>query len=326
MIRKKAKWLLAAVGLAAVLGPAQDVVEEIVAIINDEVITLSFYKRQYDSRVQAARAQLQGADLDKFMETLKPELMDELITNMLLLQMAKEKNYNVTEQVKSAIESLKKENNIASDDELKRALQSQGLEWDPWLKQLEEMIMMRLVVDTEVNRSIVLDDAEIVDYYKKHSAEFVEPEEYKIRAIYLNAADADEAALETKKKEIEDKLKAGGNFEEISGTSSDDPVKETKGDLGTMKKGQIDAALQQALDKMKTGEVSPWVKAKAGWYLLKIEEKKDSRLLPFEEARKGIENRLFGEKQAVKLKEFLDKIKKTSYIKILKPDPFGIDK
>jgi parvulin-like peptidyl-prolyl isomerase len=326
MIKKRTRLLLAALGLVAALGLAQEVVEEIVAVVNDEVITLSHYKREYDSRVQAARAQLQGAELDKFMETLKPGLMDALITDMLLLQMAKEKNYNVADQVKSTIENIKKENNLSSDDDLKRALQAQGLEWEPWLKQLEEMIMQRVVVDTEVNRSIVLDDAEIVDFYKKHQPEFVEPEEYKIRAVYLNAVDADEAALGTKKKEIDDKIKAGGNFEEISGTSSDEPLKESKGDLGTIKKGQLDPTLQQALDKMKKGEVSPWVRAKNGWYLLKMEDKKDSRLLAFEEARKTIETRLFGEKQALKMNEFLDNLKKKSYIKILKPNPLGADK
>ncbi|MDP2914019.1 MAG: peptidyl-prolyl cis-trans isomerase [Candidatus Aminicenantes bacterium] len=325
-MRRRTTLLLIALGMVVALGLAQEVVEEIVAIVNDEVITLSQYKREYDSRVLAARAQLQGAEFDKFLETLKPGLMDALITDMLLLQMAKEKNYNVADQVKTTIENVKKENNISNDDELKRALQAQGLEWETWLKQLEETIMQRIVVDTEVNRSIVLDDAEIVDFYKKHQPEFVEPEEYKIRAVYLNAVDAADAALETKKKEIDDKIKAGGNFEEISGTSSDDPVKESKGDLGTMKKGQLDPTLQQALDKMKMGEVSPWVKAKNGWYLLKMEDKKDSRLLAFEEARKAIENRLFGEKQAVKLNEFLANLKKKSYIKILKPNPLGVDK
>jgi len=325
-MRRRTTLLLIAFGLVVALGLAQEVIEEIVAIVNDEVITLSQYKREYDSRVQTARSQLQGPDLDKYLESLKPGLMDELVTNMLLLQMAKEKNYNVADQVKSTIESIKKENNISSDDELKRALQAQGLEWDTWLKQLEEMIMQRIVVDTEVNRSIVLDDAEIVDFYKKHQPEFIEAEEYKIRAVYLNAVDADAAALETKKTDIDGKIKAGGNFEEISGTSSDDPIKESKGDLGTMKKGQLDPTLQKALDQMKKGDVSPWVRAKNGWYLLKMEDKKDSRLLAFEEARKVIENRLFGEKQGAKLNEFLANLKKKSYIKILKPNPFGVDK
>ena len=325
-MRRRAMMLLIAFGLAAALGLAQEVVEEIVAIVNDEVITLSQYKREYDSRVQTARGQLQGADLDKYLESLKPGLMDELVTNMLLLQMAKERNYNVADQVKSAIENIKKENNIASDDDLKRALQSQGLEWDTWLKQLEEMIMQRILVDSEVNRTIVLDDAEIVDFYKKHQPEFIEPEEYKIRAVYLNAVDVVADPLEAKKKEIDDKIKAGGNFEEISAAFSDDPVKESKGDLGTMKKGQLDPILQQALDQMKKGDVSAWVRAKKGWYLLKMEDKKDSHLLSFEEARKVIENRLFGEKQAVKLNEFLANLKKKGYIKILKPNPFGVEK
>lgn len=326
MSPKKRILLAAAFCCAAAFGLAQEVVEEIVAVVNDEVITLSHFKREYESRIQAARAQLQGAELDKYLAALKTSMMDTMITDMLVLQMAKEKNYNVTEQLKQYLENIKKDNNISSDDDLKRALKAQGYEWEPWLKSLEEMIMQRIVIDSEVNRSIVLDDAEIVDYFKKHPAEFMEPEEYKIRAVYLNAADADAAVLEEKRKGVDDKIKAGGNFEEISGASSDDPIKETKGDLGTMKKGQLDPTLQAALDKMKKGDVSAWVKAKNGWYLLKLEDKKDARLPAFEEARKTIENKLFGEKQALKLAEFLDQIKKKSYIKILKPDPLGLDK
>lgn len=91
----------------------QEVVDEIVAIVNDDVITLSQYKREYEMRVQdlraqASRAKAKDEDLDKALEQLKTGLMDLLITNLLVLQQAKEKNLNVADDVKKYIETLKK--------------------------------------------------------------------------------------------------------------------------------------------------------------------------------------------------------------------------
>jgi peptidyl-prolyl cis-trans isomerase SurA len=322
-MRTKIHFFAVALGLTAVLGIGQEIVEEIVAIVNDDVITFSEFKKEYDTRALIATAQVQGEQLEKYLAQVKSQLMDMMITDKLLLQLAKEKNLNVTESVKNAVEKIKKENNFESDDDLKRALLNQGLEWDSWLKQLEEDALRQTVVGQEVNRLIVLDDAEVVDYYRKHPSEFVEPEDYTVRAIYLTMENIPAADLEAKKKEIDEKLKSGTDFAETSGAYSDAPLKETKGSLGTLKKGELEKNLQQGLDKLKKGETSPWIQAKAGWYLLKMEDKKDSRLLPFETAKPAIEQKLYEERQAVKLKEFLDTVKKRSYIKILKPNPLG---
>jgi len=318
----KLRWIPVLLGLCASLGAGQQVVEEIVAVVNDDVITMSQVRREYDIRMQAIQASnLQGEDRELAVAELRTQLVDTMITDLLLLQLAREKNINVTEQLKNAVENIKKENNLATDEDLKRALLSQGLEWDAWLKQVEETILRQSAVMNEVGRSIALDEAEVVDYYKKHPAEFTEPEEYTLRAVYLAASDADPAALETRRKEIGDKVKAGGDFAEISGTLSDAPLKESKGDLGAIKKGDLDKALLAAVEKLKKGEISEWAQGRAGWYLLKLEDKKESRLKTFEESRRAIEDRIYNQKQAVELDKFLVGLKKKSYIKILKPEP-----
>jgi peptidyl-prolyl cis-trans isomerase SurA len=319
---KKTRWMIALLGLVAALALGQQVVEEIVAVVNDDVITLSQLRKEYDLRLQALQAQnIVGEEHDKAVAQIKATLLDNMITDTLLLQLAREKNLNVTEQVKNAIENIKKENTITSDEDLKRALRSQGLEWEPWLKQVEETILRQSAVMNEVGRSIALDEAEVVDYYKKHPADFTEPDEYTIRAVYLATADADPAALETRKAEISVKIKGGSDLGEVSSELSDPPLKGTKGELGTIKKGELDKAVQGAVEKMKKGELSEWVQARTGWYLLKLEDKKDSRVKTFEESRRQIEDKLYGEKQAVKLNEFITDLKKKSYVKILKPDP-----
>jgi parvulin-like peptidyl-prolyl isomerase len=312
--------------VAAVLGPAQQVVEEIVAIVNDEVITLTQFKVEYEQRLQAIKAQLPpGEQQEKSIEQLQAQLLEAMITDTLLLQLAKEKNINVADQVKMALDNVKKENNLESDDDLRRALASQGIEYEAWLKQMEETILRQSVVFSEVNRSIVIDDAEVVDFYKKRQAELREPEEYTLRAVYLAGTDRTPEELEAKRSAIDAKLKGGADFAALAGEDGDAPMKENKGELGTIKKGEMDKTLLAAVEPLKKGEVSAWTQTKNGWYLLKLEEKKDVRVPAFEEARKQIEERIFGEKQGVKLTEFLDKIKKTSFIKILKPNPI-VDK
>ncbi len=322
---RKRTSVFALVGLAAVLSlAAGQVVEEIVAVVNDDVITLSQYKEQYDSTVQQMRAAFQGEEYEKQLAMLKKEMLNMMITDLLLMQQAKEKNLNVGEQLKSAVENIKKENNIASDDDLKRGLQQQGMDYDQWLKQLEDNMLKQGVIYSEVDRSIVLDDSEIVGYYKLHPQEFTEPEEYKIRAVYLSTEGKAPAALEEKKKEIGDKVKAGEPFNVLAKEYSDGPAKESEGDLGTFKKGELDKALEQAVSKLKAGETSGWVETKNGWYLLKLEEKKDSRLMTFEEVRKNVEERLYAQKKEKKLEEYLKDLREKSYIKILKPNPLDL--
>jgi len=176
----------------------QKIVEEIVAIVNDEAITLSMFRKEYEDRVQEARSQLQGEELEKYITAMKASLLDEIITNVLLLQMAKTQNINVADQVKITVDNLKKTNNIDSDDDFKRALAAQGFEYDSWVKVLEERILRESVIISEVRRKTVIDDSEIVEYYKKHQTEFVVPEEYTLQAVYLSIEGKEPAALEAR--------------------------------------------------------------------------------------------------------------------------------
>jgi len=324
MISKKSSAVFLIIFISLFGSAASEIVEEIIAIVNDDIITLSQYKQYHDSLYQMLRAQLQGEEFEKQYTRLKGEILNNMITDLLLLQLAKEKQLNVSEQVRATVEQIKKENNIESDDLLRRELSRQGLDYEQWLKQLEDNFLRQALVFTEVDRSIVVEDSETVNYYKLHSVEFVEPEEYKLRAIYLSSEERSQDELQALTKEIDNRIKAGDDFRALAGQYSDGPIKENQGDLGTLKKGELDTTLQAAISSLKPGEITAWVQAKAGWYLLKLEEKKDSRLKSFEEVKKEIEEKIFSEKRTQKLREFLKEIKEKSYIKILKSNPLNL--
>lgn len=304
---------------------AEEVVESIVAIVNDDIITLSQYKNQHDSLYQMMRAQLQGEEFQEQYRRVRKELLDTMITELLLLQEARKRGINVDEQLKLAIENIKEENNLNSDEELWRVMRQQGIDPEAWKQQMRESIMKQGIIVTEVDRSIVLDDSEIVNYYKLHPEEFTEPAEFSLRAIYISSAEKTGSEVEDLKGEIESKITAGEDFANLAGTYSEGPAMENQGDLGTFKKGELEKTLEQAVEKLKVGETTSWIMFKDGWYLLKLEDKKEERLKSFDEARQEIDKKLFNEKRRKRLEDFIKELKEKSYIKILNSNPLGFD-
>ncbi|MEW5899843.1 MAG: peptidyl-prolyl cis-trans isomerase [Acidobacteriota bacterium] len=323
MKKRTARLVFLSAFLAAAGLSAGQVIEEIVAIVNDDVITLSQYRQYYDSVYRMYRAQFQGEEFEKQLAKVKPELLNKMITDLLLLQAAKQKQLNVNEWVKAYIENIKKENNIETDQQFRQALLQQGMDYEQFLKEVEENALQQAVIANEVERSIVVDESEVVNYYKLHQSEYIEPEEFKLRAVYLSTELRSPEELQAKKQEVEARVKAGAEFAAVAGELADSPLKENQGDLGYIPKGQLDKVLEQAVVKLKAGEVAAWVEGKNGWYLLKLEEKKESRLKPYDEVKEEIGKKLFGEKRDKKLTEFLKDLRAKNYVKILKPDPLG---
>ncbi len=108
----------------------QEIVEEIVAIVNDDIITLSQYKAEHDAVYKALSSQYQGEAFEKIYAQVKATLMDTIITELLLLQEAREMDLQVEEELKMQLENVKKENNLESDEDLIRAIQQQGMTFE----------------------------------------------------------------------------------------------------------------------------------------------------------------------------------------------------
>ncbi len=299
------------------------VVEEIVAVVNDDIITLSQYQQYYDQTYQMLRAQFQGEEFETQLSQAKSQILDTMITDLLLLQQAKKRQLSAGEEVKNYIDRLKRENNIETDAQFRQALLQQGVSYDQFVKQIEEGLLRQILISIEVDRTIVVDEAEGINYHKQNPQEFTEPEEYKLRAIYLSTEVRTAEELEAKKEEVSARLGAGEDFTALASESGDSPLKDNQGDLGFIKQGELDPALEAAVAKLQAGEATPWVQAKNGWYILKLEEKKESRLKPFEEVRNEIYDKIFRERRMKKLTEYLTELKAKNYIKIIKPDPLG---
>lgn len=305
--------------------PGQDVVDAIVAIVNDEIITISDFMREYDMLYEILRSQLQGEEFSKQLEKEKEALLERLITEKLLLQEAIRLDIRSTAdidgQIKSMIDGIKKQYNIGSDEEFRRLMAQQGVDYETWMAQQEKAILTQALIFSEVGRSIAIDETDVVNYYDLHPEEFTTLPTYELKGIYVSSDDKSEQEAQAKMEEVDEKLAAGDEFESLASQYSEGPEKESQGDIGTYKKGEMDSTLEKAVENLEEGGLSSWVKIPSGWFLLKLVDKTESQLKSFEEVKKDIENDLFMQEQQVRIQAYIEDLKRRSYIKILIPDP-----
>ncbi|MFW6128934.1 MAG: peptidylprolyl isomerase [Candidatus Aminicenantaceae bacterium] len=320
---KRSRWIISLILMVScgLILAGNEVIEEIVAVVNEDIITRSDYIKRRQDTYQSLQTRFEGDELEKRFDSLQEELLDGMITELLLLQEAERKGFSVTEQVKMGIERLKEDNGFETDEELKRALAQQGLTYEEFITEMEKSYLKENVIVEEVNRSIVIEDSETVNYYKNHPKEFTEPTEYKIKAIYLSEGDKTEDEINSLKNEINEKLASGEPLASLAEKYSEGPGKESKGDLGTFVKGEMESRLEEAVEKIEVGELTQWIKVKNGWFLLRLVDKKESHLKPYEEVSESIGKKLFDQKSQEKYKEYIDELKNKSYIKIINPNP-----
>ncbi len=309
------------VGLTGLLS-GQAVVEAIVVIVNDEIITLSDFKVQHDLLYRELRAQVPGEEFQEQYEFAAGLLLDNMIVGTLLLQKAMELDIDVTEQMNMYIENIKQQNNI-SDAQLREAIEQQSGSFEDWKSQLREKYMRDMAVYAEVGQSIVVDDAEIFNYYRQHPEEFTQPPEYRLRGIFVSSEDNSEEDAGRKKQEILGLLEAGEDFGGVAAAHSEGPNKDQQGELGSFKQGDMLDAFEQEVAQLDEGGVTPWISIQSGWYLLRLEEKTESRLLPFDDVRDQVQEKLFVERSTAVNQKYIERLRAKSYVKILIEDPLA---
>jgi peptidyl-prolyl cis-trans isomerase SurA len=314
----KAKlFLTATLILAFNLGlAAADTVEEIYAIVNDEVITGSELRKFETEMLRALQSQMEGDKLAEATKEIKKDLLNRFIEQKLLLSRIKEKNYNVDSDVEMIIQDIKKQYKFESDDDLKKALQAEGIEFDAWKAQWKERRKQERLIGEEVGSKIKVDNPQIMEYYRKNPEQFTVPAEITLNCIFLKK-NADGQKPQEKMDQISAELKPG-LFEQAAKKYSELPDAVNNIALGKFKKGELDKNLEEAALKLKKDEYSGWIETDSGWYIIQLADFSPDRFQEVREVREDIIRKLREELQQVKLKDYIEQLKKESYIKILK--------
>lgn len=297
------------------------VVDEVVAQVNDNVITLSGLKREakeiIESLVKQGKTQEQAqAEVDSKMG----ELIANLVNEELILQKGKELGLDaeVDAEINQRFLQMMKENNLRTLEKLFEAMRGEGLEPDAvkemWRKQLMKDFVLQRDVDSKVYWGI--STKELKDYYEKNKAKFTKPETVTISEIFLSFAGRDEAAVREKAKKIVEQIRAGGDFEKLAVENSErQDVQTTKGKVGVLKVSELTEVFAVPLKGLKIGEVTNPIEIAEGIEILRVDDRSaasNESVFDEVEVRKAITYERLPEER----KKYLAALRQESYIKI----------
>jgi peptidyl-prolyl cis-trans isomerase SurA len=295
---------------------AAETVEEIYAVVNDEVITGSELRLFEAEMLRALRSQLEGEPLEQAIAELKKGLLDRLIEQKLLMSKIKEKNYNVDSDVEMIIQDIKKQYDFASDEDLKNALRGEGIDFSAWKEQWRQRRKQERLISEEVGPKIKVDNPQIMEYYRQHAAQYTIPAEFTLNGIFI-AKGADSEKIREKREQVSAELKPE-LFDAVAKKHSELPDAPSGGAMGKFKKGELDKALEDVVLKLKKGEVSGWVETEQGWYIVQLLDVSPERLQEVKDVREQITQKLREEQQQAKLQEYIAQLRKDSYVRIVK--------
>jgi peptidyl-prolyl cis-trans isomerase SurA len=314
--------VLTAVALA--LAPLRaEVVEMVLVKVNGEIVTQTeFEKRQLaelQTRPELARLSPNSPEIRKAVQDSAPALILAAVDELLLLERAKEHGWALTDdKYRDIVASLRKENNLETDEAFKKALEGEGMTESDLRKSIERDILIRQVIQQDVTDKVSVTDQEIQAFYDAHATEFTSPTEVTLREITIpiptrngavNVAEADDAKAKAEK--IRDRLIAGESIVAIA-TEVASPSKGAV--IGPIKLEEIDAALQDIINGLKIGDVSKVLQVQGGFQILKLESRSEPKVRTVQEARGDVFRRIAEQKSRAERLKYLDQLRQQANI------------
>lgn len=295
---------------------AGDLSSRIVAVVNNDVIT----QADLDVALKSAAVELEkkysGDELKEKMQEARHDFLNQMIEDELILQEAKRLGVKVDDsEIEERLKDVK--SRFKSDQDFEAETQKAGVSEDALKKRYKDNIMMGKLVAHEVKENTIVTPAEVNEYYEKHSEELKAPESARVRTIMLHFDEADtEELVKQKAEDIMRLMSEGRDFSDLARQYSQGPKTDEGGDLGFIEKGQMREEFDKVIFDLKAGEASSPIKVDPGYYIFKVEEKKEGHSYSLEEVRDEIENMIFRQKAEKKYQEWMEKLKRDAFIQI----------
>lgn len=306
--------------------PGGKVVEEIVARVNNEIITRSELEH---SKANAEDDAKQDCDnrctpdqLNQLIESDQKNALSNLIDQSLLVQRGKDMGLNVEADTIKELDAIRIQNKLTSMEALEQAVSSQaGMNWEDFKNNISNGILTKKVISEEVGSHISIGKDEIQKYYDDHKSDYIRPEQVVLRSIEVNTAGKDATEVADLKKKAETALKRvkdGEDFGEIAKRYSDGATAKQGGYLGTYKRGELSPQLEDTVFKMKKNDLTDVLETKQGFLIMQVMEHYDEGQQPLDKVENEIMDKLYGDRMKPALRDYLKTLREQSYV-IVKP-------
>lgn len=327
-------WTLAAFGVAAaatvaLLTPGTlraqakgAVVEEIVARVNNQIITLSDYNQAVGLLQGEVEHDCQGCPPDKIQAEIadqKKDVLRGLVDTALLVEHAKDLGISVETDIIKQLDQVRKDNKLDSMEDLQKAVEATGLAWEDYKTQMRNKLLTQEVISREVGGRMNFTSDEIKQYYDEHKQEFDTPEEVFLSSIFLSTdgkTPEESAAVHQKADDLHNRILKGEDFTQLATRYSEDDAAAQGGSMGAFKRGMLAKQIEDVVFAMNKGDVTDVIQVKTGFEIFKVVNHFQAGVQPLDKVTDAIQNKLYEEKMEPAMRTYLAQLREESYVMI----------
>jgi len=330
------------------------VVEEIIARVNNQIVTQSEFVRSKDQLKDEAKQQ-DAANADKLYAEREKDVLRDLIDQQLLLDKGKDLTITGDTDLIKQLDQMRKEMKLENMEDLEKEAAKQGISWEDFKQNMRNKIITQKVIGEEVGQHLTITKEEEAKFYDEHKNDMEQPESIRLSEILVapkaaapatppaaapaanasapadgsapaaataaaapdDAETAGLAAAEAKANDLLKQIRGGASFEDTAKKSSDGPSAAEGGALGSFKRGQLAKELEDKTFAMKAGEVTDVIRTKQGYVILKVNDHTMAGIPTMKEVEPKIQDALYYEKLQPALRAYLTKLREEAYIKLM---------
>ncbi|HEY5028887.1 MAG TPA: peptidylprolyl isomerase [Candidatus Angelobacter sp.] len=335
---KKLALLASALLLVAIALRADDIVDEIIARVDDQIITRSEMEKAKLTSLEELK-QKYPSDWQTRTAKAQTDTLRDLIDQQLLLERGKDLGITGETEVVKRLNTMRQQMGLASIDDLEKEAQKQGVSYEDFKEQIRIGVVTQQVIGQEVGGKLHISNDDIQDWYNKHQKELEGQEEIGLSEIMVGTQPAQHnveskdkqapeqpkalpedpakvAEAEAKANQLLDQLKKGGKFEDLAKKSSDGPTAAQGGTLGTFKRGELSKDLEEKTFDLKQGENTGVIRTKQGFIILKVTGHRMAGVPPLKDISDRIREAIYSERLEPAARAYLTKLREQAYIDI----------
>jgi len=301
-------------------------VEDIIARVNDQIITRSDYDRALKELDTEGRQR--GLSMQQLSEEHK-DLLRNLIDQQLWLSKGKELGVNGETELVNRLNELRKQYNMSSMEDLEKAAQEQGVSYEDFKATIRNQIITQEVMRQEVGRHMNITPGEVERYFEAHKQDYTQPESVRLSEILISTGTpaptpeggtqddpAKVEAAKAKAEDVEAKLKSGADFGQLARTVSEGPTAASGGDLGQFRRGALAKVLEDATFSLESGQYSAPIRTKQGYVILKVDQHVHGGVLQYKDVQQQVEQDYWDSKMMPAIRDYLTKLREDAYVEI----------
>jgi parvulin-like peptidyl-prolyl isomerase len=287
-----------------------EIMERVIVKVNGDIITLSDFESRQVMAIQSAGI---GQDkIESYLRDHNAKILQEAVDDLLIVQRADELEIKLPpEAVKGVIENIKKENHLATDDDLREQLRREGMTFDDLKRNVSQTYLKRAVLQRELERKVAPTEEDIRSYYEAHKEDYAWPATVHLQEIRIKA---DTPGAKAKAEEVVTRARAGEDFGELAGSFS--APTPGGGDLGVVSLKELSPAVQKAAAPLQVGEVSDPVSSQDGFHVFKLIARAEATVTPLDEVRNKIKNQLMDTKGNEAYDKYVEELRKNAIIDV----------